>query len=102
MKETLIEQKFVRLAKKYHCKAVKFQDPQMKGAPDRLVLCPKGKIFFIEFKATGKIETDINRFNDHEMQQYHYHEMLRALNFGVYVCDSVEDAMKILLEFLKT
>lgn len=102
MQESVIEKKFVMLAKHHHCKAVKYTDPQMVGAPDRLVLCRNGKAFFIEFKAPGKKKTCTSTFNDHEMKQYYHHEMLRELNFGVYVCDSLEDAERILLEFLKT
>ena len=35
-------------------KAYKFISPGARGMPDRIVIIPKGQIFFIELKAKGK------------------------------------------------
>jgi hypothetical protein len=52
------------------------------GVPDRVVLCPGGRIFFVEFKAPGKKPTPL---------QEAWHRKLRALGFMVYVIDAVAD-----------
>ena len=34
--------------------ALKFVSPERAGVPDRLVLIPEGRVYFIELKAPGK------------------------------------------------
>lgn len=59
--------------------ALKFISPGMSGVPDRLVLMPKGRIYFVELKAKGKKVTP---------KQAKVHGMLRDLGFEVLVLDS--------------
>ncbi len=53
----------------------------MAGVPDRLVLLPKGKIYFVELKAPGKKLRPL---------QLKRKEQLESLGFKVYVIDSYE------------
>lgn len=54
MREKEIELKLVKAVKSLDGLCIKFTSPGMDGVPDRLVLMPKGKVAFIELKATGK------------------------------------------------
>jgi len=65
----------------------KFSSPGNRGVPDRILL-RKGRIIFIEFKATGKKPTKL---------QYYIHKIIRKLGFKVYVVDDIE-AGKMLLD----
>lgn len=53
----------------------------MAGIPDRLVLLPKGKIYFVELKAPDM---------DLRPLQLKRKEQLEKLGFKVYVIDSYE------------
>lgn len=79
--EKQIEDAVVREVKKLGGMAVKFVSPGMNGVPDRIVLLPKGKVAFIELKATGK-----------EMRplQVKRKMMLQNLGFRVFCIDSAE------------
>ena len=81
MLERTIELKFVKEVKKAGGIALKLVCPGFIGMPDRLVLMPKGKIFFAEMKAPGQKPRPV---------QVKRHEMLRNLGFKVYVVDSLE------------
>lgn len=59
--------------------AIKFSSPYFTGMPDRLVLMPKGRIWFVEVKSTGKKLKDIQ-----EAQA----EKLRGLGFNARLIDS--------------
>lgn len=52
--ESDIENDFVTYAKNNHCKAYKLILLNLKGWPDRTVVCPGGIVFFIEFKRKNK------------------------------------------------
>ena len=68
--------------------ALKFHCLSFTGFPDRIILMPKARIYFVELKSEGKKPTKI---------QLVCHEMLRGLGFQVLVIDT-----KILLaDFLK-
>ena len=81
MLERTIELKFVKEVKKIGGIALKLVCPGFIGMPDRLVLMPKGKMFFAEMKAPGQKPRPV---------QLKRHEMLRNLGFKVYVVDSLE------------
>nr|WP_042294007.1 VRR-NUC domain-containing protein [Candidatus Arthromitus sp. SFB-mouse-NL] len=49
------------------------------GIPDRLILLPGGRMFFVEFKQKGKKPRKIQSF---------IHDKLRSLGFRVYVIDN--------------
>jgi len=93
MLEKDIENRFVRYARKRGCRAVKFADPASPGGPDRLVLCPKGKSFFVEFKRPGE---------QPRANQLAYHRMLEKLGHDVFVSDDFEHAKGLLDDFLTT
>jgi hypothetical protein len=89
-KEASHERKFVEYAKSVGCKAVKFKTT--RNDPDRQVLCPGGRAFFIEFKRDeGETPRDgqINRAKE-----------LAGLGFQVCFCFSFEQAQKALDHFL--
>lgn len=81
MLERTIELKFVKEVKKTGGIALKLVCPGFIGMPDRLVLMPKGKMFFAEMKAPGQKPRPV---------QVKRHEMLRNLGFKVYVVDNLE------------
>jgi hypothetical protein len=61
----------------------KFIDPARRGAPDRMVLLPGGRIHFVEMKRS--------KFGKVAPHQERYHADLRRLGFSVHVLWSVED-----------
>jgi hypothetical protein len=81
MQESVIEKRLKKEIEKIGGKALKFVSPGMSGMPDRIVLLPDGKIFFIELKAPGK--------KLRALQEYRAKE-LRTLGFKVKVIDSIE------------
>lgn len=49
------------------------------GWPDRMVLCPNGRVFFIEFKTTYGVLSARQKLIIDQLQQYGYHvEVLRS------------------------
>lgn len=81
IEESKIEQRLKKEIEKIGGKALKLVSPGMSGMPDRIVLIPDGKIFFIELKAPGK--------KLRALQEYRAKE-LRTLGFKVRVIDSIE------------
>ena len=79
MQEKQIEVRLQREIKRRGGAALKFTSPGMAGVPDRLVLLPKGKIYFVELKAPGKKLRPL---------QLKRKEQLESLGFKVYVLDS--------------
>lgn len=75
---------------KYLCKkvktelkgwALKWQSPGLNGVPDRIVLIPSGRIFFVETKAPGKKLRALQRW---------VRKQIRGLGFTVLRIDSKE------------
>lgn len=79
MRESAIEGKLTRDIKKAGGVALKFTSPGSRGVPDRLVLLPDGRHFFVELKRPGEKP---------EPLQLWWHEKLRALGHDVRVIDS--------------
>ena len=65
------------------CMSLKLNVMGLRGFPDRITLCPMGRVYFVEFKREGK--------KPRKMQEY-IHRMLRSLGFLVLVTDSAEEA----------
>lgn len=87
--EINIELEFVNIAlQKYGCIAFKFKREAIKGGSDRLVFCPKGHSFFIEFKRP------VGSVSEHQIE---FGEMM-DINFNkkVYFCFSLDDALNVL------
>ena len=59
MNEKLIEKKLREEVKKLGGLALKFSSSTYKGMPDRIVLMPGGKTYWVELKSTGKELTKI-------------------------------------------
>ena len=39
----------------------KFVSPNLRGVPDRIVVMPEGRVFFVELKAPGELPKEIER-----------------------------------------
>lgn len=78
MVEKNIEKKLVKAVKERKGLCLKFVSPGMVGVPDRIVLLPKGKIAFVELKATGKKPRPV---------QVKRIDELKKLGFQCYIID---------------
>ena len=87
MKESTIESNFVKQVKAMGGMAIKLISPNFAGLPDRLVLLPHSRMFFVELKATGQKPRPL---------QIAVHRKLRKLGFTVYVIDSNEKVKELL------
>lgn len=54
MNEKLIERKLREGVRRLGGMALKFTSPSFTGVPDRIVMLPGGKVWFVEIKTTGK------------------------------------------------
>ena len=77
--EKTIENYLVKLVKHHGGQALKMVCMSFTGMPDRVVIFPAAKIFFVEVKEKGKKPTD---------RQKTVHSFLRAYGFEVFVIDS--------------
>ena len=55
--ESKLEKAVTAYARSKKCYVRKFKAPGNRGVPDKLFLAPSGVVFFIEFKAPGKLPT---------------------------------------------
>jgi hypothetical protein len=81
MNEKLIERKLRDQIKKLGGLAIKFFVLSFTGFPDRIVLMPVGRIWFVELKSTGKKPGK---------RQLIVHHLLLKLGFPVWVIDTQE------------
>jgi hypothetical protein len=79
MKEGQLERRLKREVEKLGGKALKFVSPGMSGVPDRIILFPGGRIFFVELKAPGEHLRPLQEKRAKELQ---------ALGFPVLRVDS--------------
>lgn len=86
MKESEIESWSVKKARQSGWWVRKFTTPSRRSAPDD-IFGREGRIFWIEFKATGQRPTPL---------QLEEHRVMREHGLTVYVCDSREDFEAIL------
>lgn len=91
VKEEDVEKAFCKYANSLGCKALKLIFLNKKGFPDRTVLCPGGRVFFIEFKREGKKPS---------AAQALVCKMLESFGFEYYVCDLKGQAESRLCNFL--
>ena len=92
MRESIIEKKLKTEVTKLGGKAYKFTSPGCAGVPDRLILFPGGKLFFVELKAPGK---------DLEPLQVKRKKEIEALGFKVFKIDSFNGIAEFLKEVLQ-
>ncbi len=79
MQERMLERALVRAVAVRGGMAVKLASPCYNGLPDRLVLLPEGRMFFVEVKAPRRGVLG--------SLQVHRHQELRRLGFSVYLLD---------------
>ena len=79
--EKLIEKKLRVQIKKMGGLALKLESQHFTGLPDRMILMPEGKIYFVETKSTG---------DKPRKRQLLVHEQLRGLGFSVDVIDDLK------------
>ena len=92
MNEKLIEKKLREGVKNSGGIALKFSSPYHRGIPDRIVLMPKGRGYFVELKSTGKKPTPL---------QAKAMSDLESLGFEVRVIDRQEELNRFLEDILK-
>lgn len=85
--EKLVERTLVNAVQQEGGLCIKLLTHLFIGLPDRLVLLPGGKIFFVELKTTG--------LKPRKIQEV-VHNKLRALGFSVYIIDNTNDAKNII------
>ncbi len=91
--EVDIEKEFVSYASSKGCLPLKLILLNRRGWPDRTILCPRGRVLFIEFKRTA---------NDKQTAgQMKYQHVIEIYGFEYHVCHDLDDAKSILDEFLK-
>lgn len=82
MTEKVLEAKFVRDVRALGGVTYKFVSPGNVGVPDRIVITPEGRVWFVELKTeTGKLS---------KMQRYQLNR-LRAQNCNVVVLYGVAE-----------
>jgi Holliday junction resolvase len=84
-----VERKLVRGIRNQGGMCRKFVSPGWAGAPDRIVLLPGGRMYFIEMKRPGE---------EPEPLQQHRIEELQALGFNARAINTEEDVNIFLKE----
>lgn len=84
--ESKIETDHADWLKKRGGLSIKLDVKSRVGVPDRLIVLPGGRIFFIEFKKLGEAPDPI---------QWDFHKRLARRGATVYTCDSLEEAQRV-------
>jgi hypothetical protein len=85
--ESALEAAFAKHAREQGCLCYKFLSPGHRGVPDRIIICPSGHLFFIEFKSrSGRLSPWQSRAI----------ARLRGQGQRVYIIDNLEDAKDVL------
>jgi hypothetical protein len=83
-----VENAVCKYARETHqMKTEKFTSPGRRAVPDRLFSMRGGEVFFIEFKAPGKVATPAQE-KDHNER--------RVMGFTVYVVDDIAIGKKVI------
>lgn len=69
MKESQIEKRLVQLVCQRGGLCYKFVSPGNRGVPDRIVITPDGRVFFVELKTTTGLLEKIQRWQIDEMRK---------------------------------
>lgn len=80
MRESVIEKKVGDYATSKGWLVYKFSSPNTRAVPDKIFM-RDGVVFFIEFKAPGKLPTKL---------QYANHKRIKAHGVSVFVIDNIE------------
>jgi hypothetical protein len=84
------EARFVELCKRAKYLCLKFATPGSNGWPDRLVLLSGGRVFFVEFKRSGRPLRAIQKYRA---------QLLEELGFTVIAATDPVDAFRKLEAF---
>ena len=87
--ESQLERKFFDKVKHLGGMPLKFISPGRAGVPDRIVLMPKGKIYFVEMK---------NEIGQTSPIQDYIFAQFKKLGFKVHIINSVESLEKFIGE----
>ena len=69
MRESTVERNLREKINKMGGFALKFLPTYWAGAPDRIVLLPGGKIYWVELKSTGKKLRDLQKSRRRELEK---------------------------------
>jgi len=69
MREKQVEKALVRKIKDAGGVAVKISAPGLDGMPDRLILMPGGRAWFVETKAPGRKLEALQKFRKRELEE---------------------------------
>lgn len=89
--EKEIEATFCNEVKKLGGKAYKFSSPNNAGVPDRIVILPEGRLYFVEFKTPGKAPRILQRM---------VFSNFSRLGHKVHVIDSMAGVYRFLNSYL--
>ena len=92
MKEKTLEKKLRQKISEMGGKCLKINSQSVTGLPDRLVLLPGGRMFFVELKTSGKHLSP---------RQVIVSEQLQRLGFAFFVVDDNESLDLFLREAAK-
>jgi len=81
LEESKIERKLKKEVELIGGKAIKFVSPGMSGVPDRIVLLPEGRIYFVELKAPKEKLRALQEYRKKQIEQ---------LGFNVFCIDTYE------------
>ena len=94
--ESVIERRFVGAMLRIGVRTLKLNLMGNRGYPDRLVILPKGRSVFIEFKKPKGVAEPAP-----EALQDYIHKQLRKLGHDVKVFDNDEKAKNYIIEKIK-
>lgn len=90
MYERLIEKDFCAYAKTKDCLCVKLEVQNDRGWPDRMVICPNGRVIFLEFKnSSGRPSPHQIRKRCQLRERGHVAEIVYTLAAAVKILDAV-------------
>lgn len=92
MRESGIENAFIKTVQKHGGVALKFNSATVTGVPDRLILFKIGKCAFVELKAPGKQMRPLQRKRRHQLE---------ALGFPVFCVDNLNQIEPVINALIK-
>ena len=70
MRESEIERKMVRMVQQRGGLCWKFTSPGTPGVPDRIIITPDGRIYFVELKTEVGRMANIQKWRCEQLQKY--------------------------------